>query len=339
MYLTDAGDYTFALLEFMDARPALRGAPVVIVGESWGGTRSPLMLYMLQHYAVAARPPTLDLPDIHARLPWLRERVQRHFDALGSEDPGKERSPESVAAQFGKTVLIQPNFFGPPQMQFQQDLLEADPDFAAYVANPNAYDPYDVRKPPEYELEVVDRARATMQHPERLSTMLGVPLESIAGLGAEDRRNGYRHFGGIDEAIVVADEAAMRRELGELDPGDVYWLPQGNACIGLVGGVGTANAFLDVLQRTQLFVTNARWDAIVYTEALPAIFELGGLEVELDTESPRGAARPGVIHLGFETKQTQVRFPTYEAGHQVTLSAFREFAEDVEAWLDETSRR
>src|SRR5262249_38813401 len=43
-YVTDAGDFIFALLAFLDIHARLVRSQVVLVGESYGGTRAPVML-------------------------------------------------------------------------------------------------------------------------------------------------------------------------------------------------------------------------------------------------------------------------------------------------------
>jgi hypothetical protein len=91
------------------------------------------------------------------------------------------------------------------------------------------------------------------------------------------------------------------------------------------------------MQRSATFITNGRYDAVVYTEALPVFFdEHSTYNVEVDRSLPEGAARPGILHLWTEEVDISIRFPTYEAGHEVTVGAPRELAEDIEAWLAET---
>jgi hypothetical protein len=119
-----------------------------------------------------------------------------------------------------------------------------------------------------------------------------------------------------------------------LEDGDAYWLPRALPCGPFEGDDKSLHAFGDILPRTHTFITNARHDGVVYTEALPIFFSTAtGTEVTLDQTAPVGAARPGEIRFAGETLQATIRFPTYESGHAVTVGAPAAFAEDVEAWL------
>ncbi|WP_437753513.1 hypothetical protein [Sorangium sp. So ce1389] len=140
-----------------------------------------------------------------------------------------------------------------------------------------------------------------------------------------------------DPAEVAASETDLRAELGELDAADAYWLPYAPPCTGDGAELGMFAVFEDIIGRTATFITNARYDAVVYTEALPALFDESSIfDVELDTSLPEGAARPGVLHLRSGAGGVSLRFPTYEAGHKVSVGAPRELAEDAEAWLAAT---
>jgi hypothetical protein len=48
---------------------------------------------------------------------------------------------------------------------------------------------------------------------------------------------------------------------------------------------------------------------------------------------PAGATRPGVLQLTGALPEIDIRFPTYEAGHEVTVAAYKEFGDDLSAWL------
>ncbi len=332
-YVEDAADYLFALLEFLDGRPELVGRRVVLVGESYGGTRAPVMLHMLHHYAVGAEPAALGLPDLHSRVPWLRERVQAHFDLAEPERAGEDRSPEEVASQFGELVLIQPNFFGSTQFALQETLIQDDPDFDAFLAEEGSYDRFDVRKPPTFADSLNTRTQITLHDPVALETMLGVSPLAIPRLASGERTDAARLLEGYDLSQIAAAERSLRELLGELPATDAYWLPLQPACQGLLGDEGSARALLEILPRTRTFITNARWDSVTYTEALPALFELMGYDASVDVAAPLGAARPGELVLSSQDQELRVRFPTYESGHSVTVGAPRELGADLAAWL------
>lgn len=333
-YLSDAGDYVLTLLRFLSAHPTLLDNPVVLAGESYGGTRAPMMLHLLQHYAVAPEMPVPELPDVHAALPWLREEVQAHFDRLTPSEKGRAREPDQVAAQFGWMLMIQPNFFGLQQFQLQDPLLHEDPDFDAFFLEAGVYDVYDVRRTVAEGQKIVDHSANVMRDPDALALMLGVSLDRIPGLAAKDRGAAFRRWEHNDRETSAIAESALFDALGELSTDDAYWQPFEPTCFPTFGDVATANTLLSVLKRTHVFITNARWDSVVYTEALPTVFEQASFTATVDMSSPEGAARPGVLRLeSVDAPEIAIRFPTYEAGHEVTVSTPKELGEDLRAWL------
>ncbi|MFO0616217.1 MAG: hypothetical protein U0414_26725 [Polyangiaceae bacterium] len=332
-YVQDAGDFAFALLTFLDSHPALADNPVVVMGESYGGTRAPMLLHMLRNYATPLDPPIPGFPDVPTFLPWLRDKVQAHFDALTPNDV-HARTPDEVTAQFGWMVLIQPNFFGMQQFMFQDPLLKADPDFAAYFQAPaDTLDPYDVRKPIAFLDHLDAQVKSTVRDPTRLADLLGVSLEDIHGLAAADRGDAFRFFDLDDPAALATAEAPLRAVLGELGPKDAYWEPLQGVCHPTLGDVNTANALLRLLPHLHTFVTNARYDSVVYTEAIGPLFDQGTTYTVTLEPTPASASRPGELHFVDDAKDFRVRFPTYEAGHEVTVSAWKEFGADLREWL------
>ncbi|APR74682.1 putative exported peptidase [Minicystis rosea] len=329
-YVSDAGDFIHALLDFLDGHPALIAAPVVLVGESYGGTRAPAMLHALQHYVEAEAESAL--------IPWLTDRVQTHFDRAFPERAGLPLGADLVAAQFGWEVLIQPNFLGLYQIEKQRDLIAQDPLFADFTAHPENHDADDIRRSVEEGQAISARAAEMVRDPDALTTLLGVPLASIHGLAAADRVGATRVLMGEDVDEIVAGEHLLRERLGELPSGDAYWLRMVTPHCGyFLGDASSANALLEGLSRTHAFMTNARYDAVVYSPAIPFLLRSGGIQATVDESAPAGAARPGVLELTLSTgERHSIRFPPYESGHEVTTSAAAELRADVELWLRET---
>lgn len=90
LYVADAADFIYVLLEFLGAHEALRDNPVVIAGESYGGTRAPVMLYMMQNYTLESD----DLEVMTLAPPWLKEKMQVHLDAAFPGRAGARPSHE-----------------------------------------------------------------------------------------------------------------------------------------------------------------------------------------------------------------------------------------------------
>jgi hypothetical protein len=326
LYSVDAAELIFALLDFLDGHERLRDNPVVLVGESYGATRAALMLHFLQHYEVSADPPLAALGDPDVFAPGLRERIGAHFEQAFASPPV---TPDEVAKQFGWQALIQ----GAVSVsEIQGQLLSEDPDLSS--VDQSLMDSYDVRVSRTEAGATFDRIDRTMRDPAALERLLGIELTGIAGLPSTQRTGAFRRLDfeirlsdgrAYDRSKVPEYERELRTVLGELGPGDAYFLPYGLPCEPFLPDENTFEAFKGVLARTSTFVTNARWDAVVYSKALPVV-----LGLEIDTSLPAGAPRPGVLHRDGK----QIRFPTYEAGHAVTKTAGAELGEDLRAWLE-----
>jgi hypothetical protein len=333
-YLIDAGDFVLGLLDFLDTHPGIAKNTVVIAGESYGGTRAMLIELLLLHYDVPLHvdsSPTL--PDPKEVLPWLHERVQVHVDRVMPEKKGRAASPAEMASQFGHAVLLEPGFGG--EFVFSMTYMQRDPDLARYFAHPNEIDPYDVRQTlAESQMTSAHAARA-MREPWMLGKILGVDPVGIAGLAADEREGATRGLSPSEFLKTAARESAMSAKLGELSQGDSYWIADDNACTFMCD-VTSGVIAIELFPELDLFMTRARYDAVIDTEALVAFWQSVGLEATIDEHAPRGAARPGMLTLKFGKKEATFRFPKYDAGHEITLSRPAELAADVFAWMRDT---
>jgi hypothetical protein len=333
--VADAGDYMSTLLEFLDTHESLRDNPVVLLGESYGGTRATLMLHLAQNYRQLSDVPDqgeLEIPNPDQLLPWFSARMQAHLDLAFPERVGEEFSPGDVAAQFGHAVLIQPNLAGQFQIDFQREFAGEDPILtnAAYDA-----DPYDVRQTIEQAEAIRRRISKTVRHPESLERLLGVELANIEGFPARQRGDAHRIL--MDSPVQTqSDEALLRSELGHVSSHDSYWQSMAVACENFIGDSTVLEAFVRLLSRTRFFITRAPFDSVVHSDSLVQLFAMG-FDVSVRGDLPVHAARPGVIELSDDDTPlfASIRFPTYAAGHMVTLSAGAELGEDVSVWLNQ----
>lgn len=326
----DAADFVFALLDFLDERPALRGAKVVLVGESYGGTRAPTMLRLLQDYGLEGD--SGYLPDPRT-VPGLVDRIQAHFDLVTPDRAGEVLSPEEVAEQFGHQILIQPNIGGHAQFDFESPLLQADPAMAPYIGG-SSYSAYDVRMTWEEQTRIDEMVTAAAFDPESFEVLVGVSPADVEGLPAAERQGAFRP----DELAPPPPDVTAEIEalLGAPGPSDYYWAQFVQPCGYWLGDIGTAGAFLTGLRRTKTFVTRARYDSVVYSPAFPGFLGLANVGVTLDDAPKPDVARPGWIHVKYETgEESIIRFPPYESGHMVAMTAGHELTTDVEAWLHE----
>ena len=99
----------------------------------------------------------------------------------------------------------------------------------------------------------------------------------------------------------------------------------------------SANEFVENLDGgVRTFISDARYDAVIYSPAIPATLQQAGTVVVDDT--PRaGVARPGwftVMLDGTGPKPIEVRFPVYDsAGHFVSVGQPQDLRDDVAAWF------
>ena len=96
------------------------------------------------------------------------------------------------------------------------------------------------------------------------------------------------------------------------------------------------------------FITNAKYDLVVYTNALPVALrhhtDVVEESIHLKNE-PAQADRPGLIQIKFlngafnlpdNIGTRTIRFPLYSnSSHPVSLTEPEEFYNDVKAWLKE----
>ena len=220
------------VLRFLAAHPTLRGAPVAMVGESYGGIRASVALHMLLQHARYA--------DGSAGYedPALVDEVRAHLDAaLG---PGAH-APAEVAAQFGAQVLLQPRISSVDQNEVAGALLEgADSPLWAVAeetgvpfvpcveigpsCEPYAHalefvgaagrDYYDLRQPVGWTLARYAELEPAFQNSAVLEVALGVSPASIEGLTADDRGGSFRLR---DEAPDTEPLAAALGALGAAD--------------------------------------------------------------------------------------------------------------------------
>jgi len=115
----DAAQLVRVLLRFLNAHPDIRNNPVVLVGESYGGTRVTTMLNLLLNYRRYGD----GSDDIYVD-PQLSKEVQTFLDQRHQKPKGSVYAPSFIARQFGRQILIQPQLTGANQSQVTGDLYE-----------------------------------------------------------------------------------------------------------------------------------------------------------------------------------------------------------------------
>ncbi len=213
----DSANVIRVLLRFLEAHPQIRANQVVLVGESYSGTRVSTMLNLLLFY------PGYASGDKVYKDAALAAEVQRHFDRVYPADAVNGiYAPATVARQFGRQILIQPEISGPYQAAADGDLFEApgsvidtiaaatgttysrcDPSDTACNKETNALvfaeevagrDRYIYRKPVGWTDELEAYAMLGLLDASVLSAVLEDDVRTIALMRPAARTNGYRYL-------------------------------------------------------------------------------------------------------------------------------------------------
>lgn len=320
----DAGAFIHVVVRFLDRHPAIRHNPVMLVGESYGGTRATAMLeHLLNYQNLVSESAAYQNPALHTEL-------VEHFRTLfPCEDP-EALAPAQVARQFGHQVLIQPVVAGSAQWNIRSE----DP--SVCVTN---YDSYQCNEPQPWLDDAISVAAEHLVTMPVLEEVLGVDPTTIQWLRASERVNAYGRTAG---AIVPAPE--LVDEFGSLNAGDNYYMTQNTAQLAAYPGARTwldpniGGSFLGSLRYVNTFITNARWDMVVWSPDIPTALGMytGITSSTHDTEPRTGVDRPGWIEVVYETGgplTREIRFPFYtDAGHAVSMREPGPFLDDVVDW-------
>jgi len=321
--LRDALEFILTLLEFLDAHAPLRDNDVVLVGESYGGDRAVIMLSLLQHYAEGGGPASL----LESDGEWLQDRVQAHFDRAFPTETGRVRAAGDVAEQFGWQVMIQPGIL----REYDDADIAAHPELQRVPGRSS----YDTRRTDQEDTRLAELVQSAINEPASLALLLGMEPRDVPRLSPDSgRSNAFRYRSPRDSVDPASREALLRTELGELTPEDSYWIGYSQPCFE--NGIPRLPLFFELAGRTHTFLTNARYDTVVWSDGIRTGLESKHGAVH-DPERPEGAARPGIITFTADDgASVEMRYPAYEAGHEVTIAAPVELGEDVEAWLRAT---
>ena len=115
----DAAQVTRMLLRFLEDHETIGDNPVILVGESYGGTRVSTMLNMLLfHSKYGNTGGAVYQDDI------LTQEIIEHFQRVFPDEP--DITPEVVARQFGRQILIEPQLTGPYQDEITGNMYLAE---------------------------------------------------------------------------------------------------------------------------------------------------------------------------------------------------------------------
>lgn len=361
---TDAGDFARVLLRFLVAHPQLLKREIVIVGESYGGTRAAVLLNILLF-----------------REQYRKDGAGRYWDDaliaeleafLALRDPEVEAwgAPE-VAQVFGRQVLIQPGL-GDLQRAVMGDLLE-QPDSPLFTLAAELGIQYTTcaMKPPNcepwlnavsfveslahrsrYDLEA-DSAwladsfaltKARLSDLAALEAVLGVAPASIELLLPPARADAFR----MGSPGSYPGDGGTVGQLGDLAAWDRYYLPfvaeiniAFRSQLANFTGVGAGDDHIVALMLHNMvyvdtFITASTRDIAVYAPSIPATFEMFKNEVAavIAGEGEFSVDYAGAPYDGEPAPGSRtVRFPVYDASHSVAFDRPAQLRSDVETWL------
>jgi len=335
----DAAIVLQVVLRFLDRHPSLECNQVMLVGESFGGTRATTMLNHL-----------LQVPSGYGLYQdsALQSDLENHFSNV---------CPGQNATQFGSQVLIEPVVAGSFQELGSPDYNP--PDAIGCVPNGDEYqcnqtDPNDPNYPDggTWYWERIHTAATNLTNLATLRTALGVSPTTIAWFWAKTRVGAYSH-GSADEKYLVVSTPEMDSLFGTLSAGDSYFVvlnktvaasyPNGDGTTAInFSDVLFGEIFLEAVETgdVKTFITHADHDEAVNVMAIPRAF--------LDPKSPYpvlvssctvtniypNSFRPAVMTIVFGDGTSQnVRFPEYvNAGHSVSQRMPAELLYDVMQW-------
>jgi hypothetical protein len=268
----------------------------------------------------------------------LLGEIQAHYDRVFPDHAGTIVDPALAATQFGRQVLLQPLVSGGAQYAAQNQVEPSDP-YVGVV--PSGRDPYDVRQPQGWDQALDESAATAFSDLTGATQLFSVDPLGIPRLGPAYRSAAFRVAVPETPGTALAN-AALTSALGALGPNDRYLAYPSTACPyddTLFTGSGSADEFVANLKGgVRTFISNARYDSVIYSPAIPAeLQEVGTVVVDI---SPRpGVARPGWFTVSFPedggmASPIEVRFPPYEeSGHFIGVAEPQHLHDDVADWL------
>lgn len=315
----DAADVLLAAVRFLNAHPTLRGN-VYWMGESYAGVRiSWIVAYVRGAWALA---------------PYQDDALRVELAPL--------RSERLLAGQ----ILLQPWLAGSAHASAIQSAcqdprllsaVQASVSGACSTANACQCASESGRSPYNYTLTKIEQdarifaADAAQLSPDQALSLYGVRFEDVPGLSASERARGFKCSVADSE---TPDQSALVALLGALPNGQSYNL----AYSPLTTGKGSTDpdwrrqtlvgtAFLDNAQRVDTLITDGERDLVVPELALASA-------LRAIPNAPTVAETPSELLLGSESGTRAVAIRHYpNAGHMITMSEPKFFADDLSAWL------
>ncbi len=215
----DGADFVRVLLRVLAKIPAIRNNPVVIVGESYGGTRASVMLDILLD-------PASD--EVSYRDTSLVALLEEHYAAVFPGIARERITRAARARQFGWQVLIQPLVVGSAQYDAQRELWPEALDRLTRELGISAAEiesercGHDASRPRAWCEDLDAAVGRTVTTPATFEQLAGVAPELVPGLRAAERGGAFRFRSPAGDGV---DPSEMTSLLGTLPAWDRYFNP------------------------------------------------------------------------------------------------------------------
>jgi choice-of-anchor A domain-containing protein len=355
----DAAVFDQVVVRFLDRHPALQCNNVVLVGESYGGTRASMMLYHVIHYLN----PALSDPDTNASG---KDYYGGYQDSELSSDLAKHFATCSAqrANQFGYQVLIEPMVAGYLQSVGNGDAQAGD---SICVTGDDEYqcnqsDPVDPTISGTTDTWYFGRMRTAatnLTHIPTLRTALGVEPTTIAWLHGAARVGAYGHINDKFFSISTVN-TDWNKTFGDLPSGpgagDAYFVGMNTDIVASEMGPSYSDLRFGTFFLTNVdvgnvktFMTHAEHDNAVDVLAIPRAFlDASATHFPPPKVNPYSAfvsscstaetwpnsSRPGLMRINYKDgAYREIRFPEYaDAGHSVAQRMPGPLLADVRQW-------
>ncbi len=360
----DAGIFLSIISRFLTRHPSLLQSPVFLVGESYGGTRANAMMHHIYDYA-SIYPDPVTGGEYQDRE--VYDDLVRYFvAAFYTSQPDANQ----LYSKFKTLVLIQPAIGGQEQIDRGGVWLQDDDYWyrdslrnvclgpRCYMVQPETSetleidqycDEYNCDKPLGWQGHLVDIAANRLVNLGILNAALGVDATTIEWMHARARGQAY---GRGDQVQAVPDDEFRNKFVEEdgipLNESDAFFVRHnGNVSNRMwaredQGKLGSAR-FLGTIHRgVAVFLTNGYHDTIVVSRGIPTAFanllgEVQAANTNRDYQY-QDLARTGRVTVCLEQSQSIVPlsyyWPSYDAGHMVTMRAPAEMHADVTQWWE-----
>jgi len=327
----DAAIVVRFLLGFLRRHPELLCNEIVLVGESYGGTRATLMLQHVLH------PERLKETSSIYFDPDLAQLIAEHEQSTAVCN--NAQGPLALVQQFDAQILIQPVLMGNVQWNFNS------PDSS--VCRAGSYDAYQCDRAPGYTDVFWNAVVARLTTMSTLDIFLGVDPRTVNWFFAEQRTQAYGRLPA--DALPSTD---LQDTFGLLNSTDTYHIDY-NPLAGQRYSASPPELFneparhwtdprlgpqfLENLRTVKTLVTNAQFDMVV--ESMALVFGIASSTAtiqQVTVVQDLTTARPGWYRVSYlDGHQVFLRMPVYQAaGHAVTLTSSGELFDDAVAFLE-----